>query len=333
MRTYGTILVSLAGLLALPALAEVEVTNSVPQQWAVSGRFENDCFGGSDRWYTDGESLSLEHTGPSWLDPLADQLPWGQGRRTVGYDAAQLMFTPSNLTLHNPDPKDRPYAGILAVGLSLQVEQTNSYYGLKFVSGVVGPWSLAGWTQHEVHSLIGDTKPQGWSHQLHNEPIADLLFEYRHKFRLAGEREACSVEGSPIAGAWLGNMLTQAQFGGLVRAGYNIPDDSGPTLLRGMDQMPPPRPSAKPASNADWGFYIYGGAMGNLVARDITLDGNTFQDSRSVDKKWFVPAEAAGICVGNRRFQTSFTYVIWGKEFDGQTEISKYGVITASYFF
>jgi lipid A 3-O-deacylase len=326
-------LVVVAGMLALPALAGVEVTNSVPQQWVVSARWDNDTFGGSDRYYTDGVALSLTQTGPNWLDPLADWLPWGQGRRTVGYDVAQLMFTPDNKTLHNPDPKDRPYAGILAVGLSLHVEQADSYNGLKLVVGVIGPDSLADKTQKEVHRQIGDTIPQGWDQQLKNEPIVNLAYEYRHKFRLAGEREAWSVEGFPLAGGWLGNMLTQAQFGGVVRAGYNMPDDFGPTLVRGMDQMPPPRRSEKPKSNSDWGFSIYGGALANLVLRDITLDGNTFEDSRSVDKKWFVPAEGVGICVGNRRFQTSFTYVFWGDEFDGQPKHSEYGAITASYFF
>lgn len=333
MRTIGIIIVCLTGLLALPAFAAVEITNSVPRQWAVSARWENDTFGGSDRYYTDGVALSLTETGHNWLDPLADRLPWGQGRRTVGYDFAQLMFTPNNTDLRNPDPKDRPYAGILAVGLSLHVEQENSYHGLKLVIGVIGPDSLADKTQKEVHRHIGNTIPQGWDQQLKNEPIVNLAYEYRHKFRLAGERESWSAEASPLAGGWLGNMLTQAQFGGVVRAGYNIPDDSGPTLMRGMDQMPPPRRSGKPASNSDWGFYFYGGALCNLVLRDITLDGNTFEDSRSVDKKWLVPAYGLGMCVGNRRFQTSFTYVFWEKEFDTQPNHTEYGAISVSYFF
>ncbi len=161
----------------------------------------------------------------------------------------------------------------------------------------------------------------------------DFVYEYRHKFRLAGERDTWSVEGLPLAGGWLGNMLTQAQIGGVVRAGYNIPDDFGPTLVRGMGEMPPPRRSEKPKSNADWGFSVYGGGVANLVLRDITLDGNTFEDSRSVDKKWFVPAEGVGICVGNRHFQTSFTYVFWGEEFAHEQKHTQYGAITASYLF
>ena len=41
-----------------------------------------------------------------------------------------------------PDPNDSPYAGILSFGLTLHVEKENSYHGLKFMTGVVGPWGI-----------------------------------------------------------------------------------------------------------------------------------------------------------------------------------------------
>jgi hypothetical protein len=128
-------------------------------------------------------------------------------------------------------------------------------------------------------------------------------------------------------------MLTQGQIGGIARFGYNMPDDFGPTLVRGMDFMPPPRRDPQRPSKSDWGFSVYGGALANLVLRDITLDGNTFKDSPSVDKEWFVPAAGVGMAVGNRRFQVSFAYIFWGKEFEGQDEDSKFGALTFSYFF
>jgi len=50
---------------------------------------------------------------------------------------------------------------------------------------------------------------------------------------------------------------------------------------------------------------------------DITLDGNTFEDSRSVDKKWFVPAEGVGFCVGNRHSKRHSPTSL-GNEFEHQ---------------
>lgn len=301
--------------------------------WSVSVRWENDTFGGNDRFYTDGVSLAVSHTGPSWMDPVADWLPWGRGRRTVTYDATQAMFTPADKSLSVPDPNDRPYAGILSLGLTLHVERSNSYHGLKFMTGVVGPWSLAEETQRWIHDLGGWEQPQGWDYQLENEPIFNFAYEYRRKFRLAGERERWSVEALSVAGAWLGNVLTQGEIAGLIRFGYNMPDNFGPTLARGMGHMPPPMWAGSSRSASPWGFSIYGGAMANFVLRDITLDGNTFTDSSSVDKKFFVPAAGVGIAVGNRHVVASFSYLFWGKEFEGQRDYSEFGALTVSYLF
>jgi len=311
---------------------EADESGAPKCEWAVSVRWENDIFGGSDKFYTDGIALGVSHTGPSWLDPVADRLPWGEGRRTVGYDLAQGMFTPSETDIDPPDPDDRPYAGILALGLTLHVEKERSYHGLKLVTGVIGSGSLAEETQDTVHSLIGDDKSQGWDYQLHNEPILNLAYEYRHKFQLAGDRKHWSVQALPLAGGWLGNMLIQGQAGGLVRFSCNMPDDSGPTLVRGMGFMPPPRrDEVRPSS--EWGYSVYAGSVANLVLRDITLDGNTFRDSPSVDKEYLVPSAGVGMSVGTQRFRVSLSFIFWGKEFKDQEEYSKFGSLAVSYFF
>jgi len=314
------------------AVGTADLQDTPKREWATSIRWENDTFGETDRFYTDGVSLGVSHTGPSWMDPFANWLPWGEGRRTVGYDMTQGMFTPADLHRSVPDPKDRPYAGILSFGLTLHVEKENSYHGLKFMTGVVGPWALAEETQNWVHSLIGDGKSEGWDYQLHNEPIFNFAYEYRHRFQLAGEREHWSLQALPVGGGWLGNVLVQGQVGGLVRAGYNMPDDFGPTLVRDMGHMPPPRRDAQRQSS-DWGFSVYGGSFANLVLRDITLDGNTFKDSPSVDKEFFVPMAGVGMTVGNRRFQASFAYIFWAKEFKGEQNYEKFGSVSVSYFF
>jgi hypothetical protein len=327
-----------AGVLPSPPLRAISagdhgppMESAPPRLWMFSARWENDTFGGSDRFYTDGVSLSLAHTGPSWLDPVANLLPWGEGRRTVGYDVGQIMVTPSNTKLAVPDPDDRPYAGILYAGLALHVERDNRYYGLKFITGVVGPWSLAEETQKQVHRWIGSSLPAGWDYQLHNEPVLNLVFEHRRKFRLLGAPHAFAVEALPLGNVMLGNVLTQADAGAQVRLGYNIPDDFGMTLMRGMVHLPPPRPSA--ATAPPWSVYVYGGASANLVARNITLDGNTWRESRHVDKEWFVPAAEVGMAVSVRRITAAFAYVFWGREFVGQRDYSEFGALTVSYRF
>jgi hypothetical protein len=330
--TLAALAVGLSAVGAAVAANPESALSDAPRQWSLSLRWENDTFGGSDRFYTDGVSFSLAHTGRSWLDPVADWLPWGEGRRTVGYEFGQIMVTPSDTTLAVPDPNDRPYAGILYVGLSLHVERDNRYHGIKFITGVVGPWSLAEDTQKQVHRWVGADLPQGWDYQLHNEPIFNLVYEHRRKYRLLGTPHGLALEALPLGNVMLGNVLTQGQLGGQLRFGYNVPDDFGTTLMRGMVHLPPPRPPADPAA-PKWGVYFFGGGNINLVASNITLDGNTWRDSRSVDKEWFVPAAEVGMAASFRRFTAAFTYVFWGREFEGQEDYSEFGAFTVSYRF
>ena len=55
------------------------------------------------------------------------------------------------------------------------------------------------------------------------------------------------------------------------------------------DLAPDPQ-CIQPKSKWDWGVFIYGGAIANLVLRDLTLDGNTSRYSPSIDRNFFVPA-------------------------------------------
>lgn len=304
-----------------------------PILWSFSIRWENDTFAATDRFYTNGISLSLARTGPGWMDKIMDLLPWGQGRRTVGYDLTQLMLTPADINRSVPESTDRPYAGILSIGLTMHIEQANSYNGLKLIIGVVGPWSLAEHTQREVHHHIGSNEPQGWDYQLENEPILNLVYEYRRKFLVSGHQDGWAFEAIPSAGGWLGNELTQGQIGLYVRSGYKIPDDFGLTLSRGLGSMPPPQNIENSRSHSDWGFSIHGGVTFNAVLWDITLDGNTFKDTPNVEKNIFVPAGGIGITVGNKHFSSSFSYIFWGKEFNGQMDYSKFGAVTFNYIF
>lgn len=136
------------GVLAAENPGSTNDLSAPKRRWAASLRWKNDTFGGSYRFYTDAISLAVSHTGPGWQDPIANWFPWGEGRHTAGYDTAQAMFTPSDQNVSPPDSSDRPYAGVLAVGLlTLHVEKFRFCHGLKFVTAVVGPWFGAEQTQ------------------------------------------------------------------------------------------------------------------------------------------------------------------------------------------
>ena len=74
------------------------------------------------------------------------------------------------------------------------------------------------------------------------------------------------------------------------------------------------------AMTSPFGYYFYVAAQGRAVGRNIFLDGNTFEDSRSVDKKNLVGDLSAGVALfwaNDFRMDASATYRT--KEFDGQT--------------
>ena len=314
----------------LPDLASTTVE---PYPWSLSVRYENDIFGGTDRFYTDGVSISLIHSGPEWLEKLADRLPWSPARHSLGFDFGQLMVTPADKSLVVPDPKDRPYAGILFVGVALHVNANNRYHGFKFVTGVVGPWSLAGETQREVHRWVGSEQALGWDSQLHNEPLLNLVYEHRRKYSLLGSSRGWSAEAIPTVTAMAGNLLTQAQIGGQLRVGWNLPNDVGVTLMRGMGHLPPPIPTPLTEAPVRLGVLAYGGLHGNLVLHNLTLDGNTWTDSPSVEKNLLVPAGELGFGVVTPRILAAFSYVIFGREFKDQVSNSKFGALTVTYRF
>lgn len=341
----GSGVVAAAGvgvLAAFTALVPQDASGAAPQdspqlstaapraEWYGSVRWENDTFGGTDQFYTNGISLALLQSGPNWLDPLFGDCPWAQGLRTVGYDITQSMMTPQHTGREIPDPDDRPYAGLLTLGLTFHVEREDVYHGLRVMAGAVGPISMAEETQRIVHDLVNRPQPAGWDYQLENEPLLNLGYEHRRRYLLAGRPEGWALEGIPAAGVMLGNALTDASLGGEVRVGYNMPDNFGTTLVRRMGHLPPPRERA----GADkWGFAVHTGGLATLVLWDVSLDGNVFEGGPDVDKKPFVPALSVGLTVVYDRLLASFSYLFWGKEFDGQEEHAEFGSVSLGYRF
>ena len=104
----------------------------------------------------------------------------------------------------------------------------------------------------------------------------------------------------------------------------------GTTVLRGSGYLPFPQDDN---SHHAWGIYAFAGGGANLVARNLVLDGNTFADSRSVDKRLFLPAAEVGASLWTRYFQATFAYVMWGKEYYGQKTREDYVSGLLSCFF
>ncbi len=344
------LLVMLAASLVLPTVVvRAADDEAVPVERARNAPvftlyFENDYFGGTDEHYTNGVKLS-------WIS--ADLTDWGQAgwrktfvgalpfvnepdrQKNIGVALGQNMYTPADTNLTVPDPKDRPYAGWTYLEFSFISKTDHVMDTVAIQLGIVGPHSYAEDMQKTVHRWINDDEPQGWDSQLKDEPGINLIYE--RKWRLYGRTlgDTLGIDFIPHAGASLGNVQTYANVGGVARLGFNLPSDFGVDLIRGGGAVSAPIDDNDPrvSPRKRWSFFLFGGVDGRAVARDIFLDGNTFRDSPSVDKKPFVGDAYYGVGVIFGTWQFTYTQAVRTEEFDGQDGKSYFGSVTLSKTF
>ncbi|MCW5585570.1 MAG: lipid A deacylase LpxR family protein [Chromatiales bacterium] len=299
-------------------------------------QLENDLWGsGDDRFYTHGTELSYLRTGapPSWLAAIADVLPFFHrtSESAVGYSVGQAIFTPSDTDSEALVSNDRPYAGWLyfSAGLASRVEMrptSETIDGLAVTLGMVGPSAHADNVQTEFHKLIDVDVARGWDHQLKDEPGVILTYarKWRHFPLNGGPRQ---WEWSPHLAASVGNVYTYGAAGMMVRWGTNLRTDIGPPNIRpGF----PGAPFFQPGAKSNW--YLFGGIEGRAVARNIFLDGNTFRDSHSVDRKPLVADVQFGVAFHVDSVRIAISNVYRTREFKGQDEPAQYGAINITVF-
>lgn len=306
--------------------------------------FENDYFGGKDQHYTNGMKLS-------WV--TGDLTEWGQEgrRRTVveslpfvnqperqknfGIAFGQNIYTPQDTDLAIPDPNDRPYAGWSYLEFSFISKTQRVMDTVSVQLGVVGPSSYAEDVQRAVHKWLNDEVPRGWDSQLKDEPAINVSYERKWRYFARTRGDVFGVDVVPHMGATLGNVQTYANAGGMVRLGFNLPSDFGTDLIRNGGAVSTPVNDRDPrvAPDRRGSFFIFGGVDGRAVARDIFLDGNTFRDSPSVDKKNFVADAYYGIGVILGTWQLTYTEAMRTREFRGQEDKSYFGSVTLSKAF
>jgi hypothetical protein len=304
--------------------------------------FENDAFGGEDQHYTNGFKFS-------WLS--ADLATWGQAgwrksfleslpfvnrpdtQKNFGIALGQNIYTPQNIRLIKPDASDRPYAGWSYLEFSFISKSQTRMDTFSVQAGMVGPASGAEQFQHVVHEWLNSARAAGWDYQLKDEFGLNLIYEREWRLYARTLGQAFGADLIPHLGASLGNVQTFANAGLTVRLGYHLPSDFGVSLIRGGALPNGPLDDNDPRVRARFSLFVFAGVDGRAVARDIFLDGNTFQDSRSVDKEPFVGDGFYGVGVGLGRWQLTYTAAVRTREYKRQPDNSYFGSFTLSRAF
>jgi len=297
---------------------------------------ENDYFGaGTDKNYTNGVRLTYFDYGTQapWFAKILDKyVPTFEINETtsVYYSFGQNLYTPENIKAPTPDPKDRPYAAFLYGSAGLASLTDNHIDEMEATIGVVGPWALGKETQKFVHKALNSDDPQGWDHQLENEPGLILSWQRRWPEAYAKDFNNLTFRTAPHAGVTLGNIYTYASTGlnfQLTPSRYKWQS----TPLRVRPAIPGSGFFAVPENHFAWSLFA--GVEGRAMGRNIFLDGNSFESSPSVDKKPFVADANAGVSFTYGKTQLSYTINWRSKEFDGQDDPSVFGAISLGYRF
>lgn len=302
---------------------------------------ENDFFNPfteqTDRYYTQGlrlEWLAHDRAQEATFLPGITHRQWcailcgarsQTGQTSSGFAVGQNIYTPANIRISAPQPNDRPWAGLLYASRIAQVS-----YGvpalaaqrqdrIELSAGVVGPAALAKQTQIRWHKLIGVPRPEGWAHQLGNEPVLQARYDSALRWPPADGGNADLIARGRIS---VGNIVTSLEADITGRLGWNLAGFASPPI----PSAPPPPISVAGADKAAssrqirWlrsaNFFLRAG--GRAVARNIFLDGNSFSDrDLRINRKILVPEVGVGVegnLVGS--LWLTFQFIHRGSEFE-----------------
>lgn len=309
--------------------------------------FENDLFADTDRGYTNGVKLSWispdltsyakSNRLPEWSLLLIRRMPFINEpglQRNVTLSIGQNIYTPEDISREELLESDRPYAGWTYFGIGLHSKNERRLDSVEIQLGMTGPASFAEQTQKWVHEWRSCQHPNGWDNQIKNELGLAVIYERKWRFLYDRNIGKLGFDVIPHIGGALGNVYTYANAGMEARLGWNIPKDFGTSLIRPPGDSSAPLNSSRDlraSKGSGFGLYAFATADGRAVLHDIFLDGNTFSDSHSVDKKRFVADFGMGLGLVTRRFKLCYTHVLRTKEFSGQEDAQIFGSISLSF--
>jgi lipid A 3-O-deacylase len=222
---------------------------------------------GTDRAYTSGQRIEFYYLKQHPSRFFADRIIPKAGSHSTdiySWSLMQIMVTPDNISDPNFQPNDYPWSGALFATHSLYSYNRERKFAFKSEAllGVMGPASLAGPTQRQVHSLIHYRVPQGWSNQFANTPLVNVAFSVE-KQEWGWKNFLEVISGARIDAGTMMDGLTAYQ---LVRIGIMDHYFDGLFTLS----------SASGQSRKRTEFYLFMKPQAQAVAYDALLQGSIF---------------------------------------------------------
>jgi hypothetical protein len=268
----------------------------------------------TDRYYVNGIRLGYvtpEGRAPNALSGIANSM-WDGGAVRFSFDLSQQIYTPADTKATTPPAGDRPYAGVLlgTFGLVRDVPDSRSVLALSL--GLVGPDAQGERVQNGFHDIIGQGHTNGWADQIHDEPLIEITSARTWRLPI-GNVGPLETDALPDLAFGLGNLRIYGQTGVVIRLGQGLDSDYGAPRIApgptGWDAFKPTRPFA---------WYVFAGADGQAVARDITINGNDFRDSAHATLRPFVGEFEGGLALMAFGARLTYTHVLQTEEISHQ---------------
>jgi lipid A 3-O-deacylase len=301
-----------------------------PASGTLSVIAENDAFYDLDRHYTSGLQAvwvpEPEVPPPEWVTKLSGRMrSFSDGEIRHGYAVGQSMFTSSDIELRNPPRAERPYAGWLYGSIGLGAVQGRRYDEFGLNIGIIGRASLAEQVQQVIHEVTGARIPRGWGTQLEDEIGFVVTRQRTWRGTDVAPHARRQLDFSPHVGMAVGTVLTYGNAGVTMRYGTDLPNDYGPSRIQ------PGLPASGYFSQpTQFGWYLFAGIEARAVARNLFLDGNTFHDSRSVEKERLIGDLQFGVVFDWPEVRLSYTHVLRTREFANQDTDDQFGALSIS---
>ncbi|MGD2070255.1 MAG: lipid A deacylase LpxR family protein [Gemmatimonadota bacterium] len=242
----------------------------------------------TDWFYTHGTRLdvTVDWTPTRWVVPGGEGLAMCEDGimpcLVTRLGLSQEIYTPRNLFFFTPGLGDRPYAGWLSATLSTERVEPGRSTELSMELGVTGPPSLGEDVHLTIHRWLDKAEPRGWEHQLPFEVAGAISFQEAWRWPAVGEGRGRSVALQPHWRGTLGTLRTSGQVGLALRLGWNAPPSVAWT---------------GPASDGPYLLAVFG-TEGELVVRDLFLDGSLWRDTDRTVREPLLTRERIRVAAG-----------------------------------
>lgn len=286
-------------------------------------RSDNDAYLATrqDKYYTNGLFFTFRHA----FDE--QKLKANLAKKIWELEMGQKMYNPSSGKVSDISEVDRPFAGYLYAGGSIDWFYKNETVLRGTVqTGVIGPAALGEEAQTFLHSNFGFYDIEGWQFQINNELAFNSSLSYTGLLVRDTEN---TFDLTANAYANLGTTFTGAGAGAMFRLGkINELFNSVLTNSRISNSKTDSLPKGE--------FFFYAQPMIHAVAYDATVSGGLFREDKgpvTYGTKPLVLSQEFGVMYGSRRWTLDFSVIYKSREVKSRARPHQYGSFTAFYRF